>query len=106
QWYHLSEDEGAILGLNPEKSKTIEVSVGAGCPQCRGTGYLGRTAIFEILEVTDKVRAAIEERTTPLKLKQIAQTEGFKTLRENALQILLKGITTVDEVVRVTGISA
>jgi len=105
EWYHLSEDECAILGISREKSKTIKVSVGAGCPQCRGTGYLGRTAIFEILEVTDKVRAAIEERTTPTKLKQIAQTEGFTTLRENAIRILLKGITTVDEVVRVTGIS-
>ncbi|MBI5635096.1 MAG: type II/IV secretion system protein, partial [Nitrospirae bacterium] len=106
EWYHLSEDEGALLGIPREKAKTIRVSVGAGCPPCRGTGYLGRTAIFEIMEVTDKVRDAIEERTTPTKLKQIAQTEGFTTLRENAIKILLKGITTVDEVVRVTGVSA
>ena len=106
EWYHLSEDEGTILGITREKAKAFKVSVGAGCPQCRGTGYLGRTAIFEIMELTDKVRSAIEEKTTPQKLKQIALTEGFRTLRENAIKILLKGITTVDEVVRVTGISA
>ena len=106
EWYHLSEDEGTILGITREKAKAFKVSVGAGCPQCRGTGYLGRTAIFEIMELTDKVRSAIEEKTTPKKLKQIALTEGFRTLRENAIKILLKGITTVDEVVRVTGISA
>lgn len=106
EWYHLSEEESRIIGIAREKSKPVKVSVGAGCPQCRGTGYMGRTAIFEIMEISEKVRAAIEERITPAKLKQIAQTEGFTTLRENAIQILLKGITTVDEVVRVTGISA
>jgi len=106
EWFHLSEDEGAILGIAREKSKAIKVAVGAGCPQCRGTGYFGRTAVFEVMEVTDKIRAALVERATQAKLKQIAQTEGFTTLRENAIQILLKGITTVDEVVRVTGISA
>ena len=105
-WYHISEDEGAILGMAREKSQTIKVAVGAGCPQCRGTGYFGRTAVFEIMEVTDKIRTALEESTTPAKLKQIAQTEGFTTLRENAIRILLKGITTVDEVVRITGISS
>ncbi|MBI5074229.1 MAG: type II/IV secretion system protein [Nitrospirae bacterium] len=106
EWYHLSEDECTLLGMAREKAKTIKVSIGAGCPQCRGTGYLGRTAVFEIMEITDKVRATIEERTTPTKLKKIAQSEGFTTLRENAIRILLKGITTVDEVVRVTGISS
>ena len=106
EWYHLSDDECRMLGLAREKAKTVKVSIGAGCPQCRGTGYLGRTAVFEIMEITDKVRAAIEERTTPTKLKQIAQTEGFTTLRENAIRVLLKGITTVDEVIRVTGISS
>ncbi|MEW6108828.1 MAG: GspE/PulE family protein [Nitrospirota bacterium] len=104
EWYHLSEDECRILGLNYDKAKNIDVAIGAGCPQCRGTGYLGRTGVFEVMEITDKIRAAIETKATPGNLKLIARGEGFTTLRENAIRILLKGITTFDEIVRVTGL--
>lgn len=106
EWYSLSGDEYRLLGINQDKHKHAKVSVGAGCPQCRGTGYLGRTGIFEIMEISDKIRTAIEEKTSPTKLKQLARAEGMMTLRENAIAILLKGETTVDEVVRVTGISS
>lgn len=104
--YHLSVDEYRLLGISQDKHKHAKVAVGAGCPQCRGTGYLGRTGIFEIMEITERIRTAIEEKTSPTKLKQLARAEGMMTLRENAIAILLKGETTVDEVVRVTGISS
>jgi general secretion pathway protein E len=106
EWYSLSADEYRLLGISQDKHKHAKVSVGAGCPQCRGTGYLGRTGIFEIMEITEKLRTAIEEKTSPTKLKQLARADGMMTLRENAIAILLKGETTVDEVVRVTGISS
>ena len=106
EWYHLSADEYRLLGISQNSHHQAKVAVGAGCPQCRGTGYHGRTGIFEILEITDRLRTALEEKSTPVKLKQIARAEGMMTLRENAITILLKGITTVDEVVRVTGISS
>ena len=106
EWYSLSGDEYRMLGISQDKHKHLKVSVGAGCPQCRGTGYLGRTGIFEIMEITEKLRTAIEEKTSPTKLKQLARADGMMTLRENAIAILLKGETTVDEVVRVTGISS
>jgi len=106
EWYYLSEDEYRMLGISKEKHKQAKVAAGAGCAQCRGTGYLGRTGIFEILDITDKIRAAIEEKSTPMKLKQIARAEGMMTLRENAIAMMLQGITTFDEVVRVTGISS
>jgi general secretion pathway protein E len=102
--YHLSEDECKILGLDYDRAKGTDVSIGAGCPQCRGTGYYGRIAVFEILEVTDKIKAAIERKDTPSNISKIARSEGFTTLRENAITILLKGITTFDEIVRVTGL--
>lgn len=105
-WYHLSEDEYRLLGISREKHKPVKVAVGAGCGHCRGTGYHGRTGIFEILDITDKIRGAIEEKATPMTLKQIARAEGMMTLRENAISMLLQGTTTVDEVVRVTGISS
>lgn len=102
--YHLSEDECKILGINYDETKNIHVSIGAGCPQCRGTGYLGRIGVFEVMEITEKLRAAIESKATPAKIKEIAKSEGFSTLRERAIKILLKGITTFDEIVRVTGL--
>jgi len=104
--YNLTENECSILGINYEKAKNIKVSTGSGCPQCRGTGYLGRTGIFEIMEVTDKIRTAADNRATPSVIKKIAKTEGLITLREIAIRKMLKGITTFDEVIRVTGISS
>lgn len=105
QGYYLSEDECKILGISYDETKNIKVSIGAGCPQCRGTGYFGRTGIFEVLEITEKLRTAVESKATPAKIKEIAKSEGANTLRENAVKILLEGITTFDEVVRVTGLS-
>jgi general secretion pathway protein E len=104
--YHLSENECMILGLNYNKSKNISVSVGAGCPQCRGTGYYGRMGIYEIMEITDKIRAAVDKKEPPVRVKEIARSDGYSTLRENAIKVLLDGITTFDEIVRVTGLSS
>ncbi|MBI5196157.1 MAG: type II/IV secretion system protein [Nitrospirae bacterium] len=103
--YHLSENECRMLGINYDRTKNAKVSIGAGCPQCRGTGYLGRAGIFEVLEITEKIRGAIEEKAAPAKIRQIARVEGFKTLRECAVEIMFKGVTTFDEIIRVTGIS-
>jgi general secretion pathway protein E len=102
--YHLSEDECKILEVDFEKVRNKSVSIGAGCPQCRGTGYYGRTGIFEIMEITEKIRSAIESKETPSGIKQIAGTEGFTTLRENAIRVLLDGVTSFDEIVRITGL--
>lgn len=106
EWYHLPEEEYQLIGINRDRHKPVKVAVGAGCGQCRGTGYHGRTGIFEILDITERIRAAIEEKATPTKLKQIARAEGMMTLRENAIAMLRQGTTTVDEVVRVTGLSS
>jgi general secretion pathway protein E len=106
EWYTLSENECKILGIRYNKAKDINVALGAGCTECRGTGYLGRTAVFEIMEITDKLRTEIESKATPVKIKQAARTEGFRTLRENTIKVLLKGITSFDEIVRVTGLLA
>ncbi len=106
EWYHLTEDECKILGLSYDKAKNINVAIGTGCPQCRGTGYLGRTGVFEVMEITDKIRIAIDNKAAPAQIKQIAKSEGFKTLRENAIKLLLKGETSFDEIVRVKGLLA
>lgn len=102
--YFLTEGECRMLGLDYGTIKNKVVSMGNGCAQCRGTGYLGRTGIFEIMEFTDKIKAAVEEKSAPDTLRRIARTEGLTTLRECAIDILLKGLTTVDEIIRVTGV--
>jgi len=102
--YHLTKDECYILKLDYEKVRQYKVSLGRGCEECRGTGYLGRTGIFEIMELKEKIREEIHEKTSPLILKKVALSQGMTTLKENAIRKLLRGVTTVDEVVRVTGL--
>ncbi len=104
--YNLTKDECYIMKIDYEKVKNYRVSLGRGCEECRGTGYLGRTGIFEVMQMTDKIREEVHEKAAPLNIKKIAQSQGMNTLRENAIKKLLQGITTVDEVLRVTGLSA
>jgi general secretion pathway protein E len=104
--YNLTKDECYILKLDYEKVKHYKVSLGRGCEECRGTGYLGRTGIFEVMDVTDKIRNEIHQEASPITLKRVSQGQGMNTLRENAIKKLLKGVTTVDEVIRVTGLSS
>ena len=104
EMYYLSEDECKMLGISYDENKKHEISIGAGCPKCRGTGYLGRTGVFEVMEISEKMREAVENKSGPDTIAQIAKNEGLKTLREGAVEKLLMGITTVDEIVRVTGI--
>jgi len=84
--------------------KRIKVHEGAGCFECRQTGYLGRTGIFEILPVDDKVKEMIIDGVEAPKIKREVVSAGVKTLRQSALRKLADGITTFEEVVRVTAL--
>ena len=95
----LSNDELEYLGL---KSAT-KVSYGAGCPECRGTGYKGRTGIFEVLDVSDAVKAAVSERPDLANLQAVARNDGMVPLRDLAIRKMQEGITTYEEVIAVTG---
>ena len=95
----LSADELEYLGL-----KTAgRVSFGEGCGECRGTGYKGRTGIFEVLDVNEGVKAVISERLDLASLQQVAKRDGMVLLRELAVKKMLQGITTYEEVIAVTG---
>ena len=99
----LTPDEVALLGVSlPPGSDALPVREGEGCVECRGTGYVGRGGIFEVLPVTPAVRQAIQGRTDSGTLTQIARREGMMTLHESALKKLALGVTTFAEVVRVT----
>lgn len=75
---------------------------GKGCEACRFTGYRDRTAIYEILTITDAIRDMILSRNSSQQIKQKALTQGMRTLRQDGLQKVFAGLTTYAEVVRVT----
>jgi|RhiMetdeSRZDD1v2_1073273.scaffolds.fasta_scaffold68242_6 type IV pilus assembly protein PilB len=79
---------------------------GAGCLDCAGTGYRGRTAIHELLDLSDRIREMILERKPASEIKRLAHEEGMTFLRESALQKVLSGVTTLKEINKVTFIEA
>jgi type IV pilus assembly protein PilB len=89
-------------GLDPGLSKQHVFYQGRGCAECYGTGYRGRTAIFELLDLTDDMREMIAGRTPLSKLKEEARACGTVFLREAAIEKVLEGVTTLDEINRVT----
>jgi len=82
--------------------KEVELFEGKGCQECRFTGYRGRTAIHEILIVTESIREMIVNRASSQQIKQKAVSGGMRTLRQDGLRKVLAGLTTFTEVLRVT----
>lgn len=76
-----------------------------GCPQCQNTGYRGRVGIYEFVEVTPELQAAIVQRLPTHEVNQLAKRNGYRNLREDGLIKARNGLTTIDEVMRVTGLS-
>jgi general secretion pathway protein E len=76
---------------------------GKGCRQCRSTGYLGRSGIFEIFPMSDRLKKMVVANEPSSELIKVAKQEGMKTLREDAWEKVLQGITTYKEVIRATG---
>ncbi len=83
--------------------KTYTVYYGEGCRECRGTGYKGRTGIFEIMAISERIRNILSRTHDTGEIRKIARSEGMMTLREAAIKKMLDGITTYEEVVSVTG---
>lgn len=74
-----------------------------GCPHCRGSGYRGRIGIYELVEVTSAIQNAVMQRATAGEMVEIARQDGYRSLREDGLIKAWRGMTSVDEVLRVTG---
>jgi len=96
----LSEDERMFLQLD-EKSR--HVWEGEGCKECRGTGYKGRTGLFEVLDLSERVKGLISSSVELGDLAAAAQAEGLETLRQVAIRKMLEGATTYEEVISMTG---
>jgi type IV pilus assembly protein PilB len=89
-------------GLDPAAWSGVTLMEGAGCLECSGTGYHGRTAICELLDLTDRIREMIVDRRPTSEIKRIARDEGMITLRESGLAKIRDGVTSVKEINKVT----
>jgi type IV pilus assembly protein PilB len=97
-----SPEELKEAGLDPAVWGSVTFAEGAGCLECSGTGYHGRTAICELLDLTDRIREMIVDRRPTSEIKRVACEEGMIALRESGLAKIRAGITTVKEINKVT----
>ncbi len=98
----LTADEMREAGLKPEEWADVTLAEGAGCLECSGTGYHGRTAICELLDLTDRIREMIIDRRPTSEIKRVAREEGMITLRESGLNKIKQGLTSMREINKVT----
>jgi len=97
-----SDQELDNNGLNPEEWRDVIFYEGQGCIECGGTGYHGRTAIHELLDLSDRIRELILEKRPSSEIRRAAHEEGMRFLRESALAKVKAGITTLKEINKVT----
>src|SRR6516162_5541060 len=97
-----SEAELRDSGIDPSTSSIYNFAEGAGCLECSGTGFHGRTAICELLDLSDRIREMIVDRRPTSEIKRAAIEEGMITLRQSALTKVQAGVSTLREVNKVT----
>ena len=102
----IRDEHGNIEALTPAGKMKLppkgKVWEARGCEQCHGIGYSGRTGIYEVLPISEPVRRMTIRRASGAEIKEAALEEGMRTLRDDGAHKLLSGMTTVDEVMRVT----
>jgi len=99
---HYPDEELRLSGLDPEEWRKAPFYEGEGCIECSGTGFRGRTAIHELLELTDNVREMILAKRPSSEVRRAAREEGMHFLRESALDRVKRGLTTLKEINKVT----
>ena len=99
----LSKEQVQLLNIKlpPRSDKTLPVHYGKGCVRCRGTGYYGRTAIFELLPVDEVVKKMIAQKSAAPDIRKAARANGMMSLRESAIKKMAQGLTTFEEVMSV-----
>mgnify|MGYP000055682997 FL=1 len=95
--YKPTPEEKEMLGLD----KDITLHKGAGCSACGGTGYKGRIAVHEIMTITKELRALINKGASVDEIREAAEKQGMLTLQENCRQLIVDGISTIEEMLRV-----
>jgi len=96
------EDVPADFPLEASRQAQVTMFRAAGCRECRSTGYAGRLGLYELLVTNEEIRQLASERTSSFRIKQAAIKEGMSSLRQDGWAKVLRGSTTIDEVLRVT----
>jgi type IV pilus assembly protein PilB len=97
------EDEYLVeSGLDPKEWRDFPFAEGKGCFECGGTGFRGRSAIHELLDLTERIRDMILEKRPTSEIKRAAREEGMTFLRESAVDKVRRGETTLREINKVT----
>jgi len=89
------------LGLNPDEQKGMDLYRGKGCDGCRHTGYRGRTGVYELMVLNDRLRALVLAGSSADQIRAAAREDGMRTLRDDGVHKVMEGITTVEELLRV-----
>jgi type IV pilus assembly protein PilB len=100
--YEPSKEELMSLGINSKESANQHFYYGKGCEVCRNTGYKGRTAIFEIMTITETIRELILGKASAGQIRSAAQRAGMRMLRDSGVQKVFAGLTTIEEVMKET----
>ncbi len=98
--YEPSEDELELLGLTKEQVADRKFYYGKGCPKCNNIGYKGRKAVVELMEITPEINDLISSMSPTIVLRNKAEELGMVTIRNDAIQAVFNGETTIDEVVK------
>ena len=98
----LSDEYLVESGLDPREWRDVPFYEGAGCFECGGTGFRGRTAIHELLDLTERIREMILDKRPTSEIKRAGKEEGMTFLRESALEKARLGTTTLKEINKVT----
>jgi general secretion pathway protein E len=96
-------EEAQTLRMPHDKLQQYKFYRGRGCLHCRETGYVGRTGIYEVMPMSEKIRRLVSGQAASPEIFKAAREEGMRTLREAAIEKVFQGITTMTEMVRVTG---
>lgn len=100
QPYQIHPDEIEMLGLTPADMESGRFAKGAGCAECRGTGYKGRIGVFELITGTPEFRASIARHDNFAELQKVAREQGYRTMLEDGRSKVMSGWTTAEEVVK------
>jgi type IV pilus assembly protein PilB len=90
------------IGFSDREARTLKLFHGKGCDRCSGTGYKGRIALYEVMDIEDEMREAILAGASAFELRQKAEDKGMISLRESGLSKIRDGVTSVEEVLRET----
>jgi len=102
--------DGEVVPLSAPEPRRLpprgHVFKAAGCDKCQGSGYAGRTGVYEVLTVTEEIRRLAIRNADAMQIKQAALAQGLRTLRDDGAHKVLCGLSTLDEVMRATAVEA